>query len=72
MSFKIPCMVCVVQFSDLASLMLMSMDSVSYIHCPSKMAAINTLALKKVADLYTGLCNTTALAAFMALLAGQH
>lgn len=27
---------CVVQFSDLASLMFMSIDSVSYIHCPSK------------------------------------
>lgn len=44
---KIPCVVCVVQFSDLASLMLMSVDSVSYIHCPSKIAAINTLALKR-------------------------
>lgn len=45
--FENPLHGCVVQFSDLASLMLMSMASVSYIHCPSKMAAINTLALKR-------------------------
>lgn len=33
--FNNPLRGCVVQFSDRASLMLTSMDSVSYIHCPS-------------------------------------
>lgn len=69
---KIPCVVCVVQFSDLASLMLMSMDSVSYIHCPSTVAAINTLALKRWLTFIQGFQIQQLLAEFMALLAGQH
>lgn len=52
---------CVVQFSDLASLMLMSMDSVSYIHCPNTVAANKYIGFEKAADLLTMLQNTTAL-----------